>query len=201
MIDQIIKNKPDSIFDILPEELFAMDLNTDYARSGNCWEWHYSLGKTIQPKSYLELGVRFGGSFIPTLIGAGDSLEKATGLDLETYGNNSVSEENIRKYYKGNCEWDIQHCDTQLLKELPQYYDLIMIDACHDYSAKIHDLNLTIGHAKYVWVDDASYLVDVKRAIHDWIDQNGEDGWGRGSIIEWAAYMPCFRGAYLIKYK
>lgn len=201
MIDELIKNKPDSIFDVLPEELFAFDLDTNYGRSGDCWEFDYAIAKTIQPTSYLELGVRFAYSFLPVLLGAGDSLQKAKGLDLEVYGNNAVSVENIRKYYKGNCEWDIQHCDTQKLTELDQFYTLVKIDACHDYQAKIHDLNLTIGHAKYVWIDDVDYLVDVRRAVFDWLSGVGADGWGRKSLIEWACYIPCFRGGMLVKYK
>src|ERR1017187_547429 len=96
MIDKIIANKPDSIFDILPQELFAMDLDTNYAKSGNCWEWNYAIAKTIQPTSYLEVGVRFGYSLIPTLVAA-PSLTYALGLDLEEYGSNSATEANLKQ--------------------------------------------------------------------------------------------------------
>jgi hypothetical protein len=200
MLDKIVACKPKSIFDIVPSEMFQFDINTDYAQSGNCWEWSYALAKAIQPTSYIEIGTRFGYSFIPTLIGGGDNLKTALGIDLEEYGNNSEVEKNIKKYYSGACKWNLVHADSQQMSELPHFADLIYVDGCHTYDCKMHDLRLTIGHCKYVFIDDASYLVDVKRAIHDFIDEVGVDGWGKKSLIEWAAFIPCFRGAYLIKY-
>ena len=200
MIDSILQNKPDSIFDILPEELFEFDINTDYARSGSCWEFNYAIAKSIQPKSYCEIGVRFGYSLIPTLVAA-PSLEYALGIDLEEYGSNSATKANLEKYYHGNCEVQLEHADSQLITELPQFFTLINIDGNHSYEGKMHDLNLAIGHCRYLLIDDYNYLVDVKRAIHDWLDIVGADGWGKQSLIEWACYIPTFRGSYLVKFK
>ena len=200
MINQIITNKPDSIFDILPEELFAMDLNTDYARSGNCWEWNFAIAKAIQPTSYMEAGVRFGYSLIPTLVAA-PSLTYALGLDLEEYGSNSATEANLKKYYTGDCNVHLEHVDTQSLTELPQYFTLINIDACHTESCKMHDLRLAQRYCKYLLIDDYAYLPDVKRAIINWLDEVSSDGWGKPSLIEWATLIPSFRGSYLVKFK
>ena len=200
MIDKIIACKPKSIFDIIPEEMFAFDFATDYLRSGECFEWNYAIAKAIQPKTYLEMGVRFAYSFLPTLL-ASEQLEFALGLDLETYGNNTVAIENIKKYYHGPAKWSIVNVDTQTLPELPQFYDLITIDACHDYDCKMRDLRLTIGKCTYVVIDDVDYLVDVRKATNDFLKEVGSDGWGKKSQIEWAAYLPTFRGTCLIKYK
>lgn len=200
MIDQILANKPDSIFDILPEELFAMDLDTNYARSGNCWEWNYAVAKTIQPTSYLEIGVRFGYSLLPTLVAA-PSLTYALGMDLEEYGSNSATKSNLEKYYHGDCNVQLEHIDSQQVTELPQYFTLINVDGCHTTACKMHDLRLAQNYCKYLLIDDYSYLPDVKRAIINWLDEVSVDGWGKPSLIEWALHLPTFRGSYLVKFK
>lgn len=210
MIDQIIAYKPDSIFNVVPRECFNHDENTDYLHSGNCFEWNYAVAKAIRPKSYLEVGVRFGYSFIPTLYGGMPSLRIAIGWDLETYGNNQIARQNIKNYgpsytfgdgYGNLCGITIEHQDSQKIQELPQFFDLIYIDGCHDYDCKMHDLRLTVGKCKYVYLDDYDYLVDVRRATDDFMREVGTDGWGKSSIIEWAAYLPTFRGSWIIKYK
>ena len=199
MIDKIIANKPDSIFDIIPEAMYAMDLNTNYARSGTCWEYNYAISKAIQPKSYLEIGCRYGGSLVPSMI-ASEELEYAEAWDIEQYGDNAISSANVRQYYTGHAKWEINKINSQEIQELPRWFDLIFIDGDHSYEGKMHDLRMTVGKCKYVFIDDASYLVDVKRAIYTFIDEIGADGWGRKSIIDWATYIPCFRGGYIIKY-
>jgi len=70
------------------------------------------------------------------MLGSED-LEYALGWDLETYGNNEIARNNIGEYYKGNCKWEIQHLDSQEQTELPQFFDLVSIDGCHDYNCKI----------------------------------------------------------------
>ena len=199
MIDSIIANKPNSIFDVVPRELFVADFDTAYLDSGNYWEWNYAIAKTIQPKTYLEVGVRFSYSFIPTLLGS-ESLEYALGYDLETYGNISHAKDNIEKYYKGSCKCELQHVDSQQIAELPQFFDLINIDGEHTVIGKMHDLHLTIDHCKYVIVDDYDYLRDVRVAVDWFLKEYGGNGWGRQSIIEWATYIPTFRGSMMIKY-
>jgi hypothetical protein len=200
MIDEIIKNKPNSIFDILPEELFQFDLNTDYGRSGECWEWNYAVARAIQPTSYAEIGVRFGYSLIPTLVAA-PSLTYALGMDLEEYGSNNTTKDNLRKYYTGDCNVQLEHIDSQQITELPQYFTLINIDGCHTKECKMHDLRLAVGHCKYLLIDDYAYLVDVRSAIIDWLNEVSSDGWGKPSLIEWATLLPTFRGSYLVKFR
>jgi hypothetical protein len=66
MIEQIFAAKPNSIHDIIPSEFFTRYDSYDYVWSGNCFEWYYAISKVIQPKSFMEIGVRFGFSFLPT---------------------------------------------------------------------------------------------------------------------------------------
>lgn len=199
MLDKILACKPDSIFDIVPRQMFATDEATNYLASGNCFEWSYAVAKAIQPTSYLEIGVRYAYSFLPTLLGA-PSLTRAVGMDLETYGDINVAKSNITTHYNGNCAWEILHVDSQQLQTLPEWYDLINIDGCHDYECKLHDLRLTLGKCQWVIIDDYDYLVDVRKAVNLFLQENGSDGWGKPSRIAWWSYLPTFRGSILIKY-
>ena len=193
MIEELFKEKPQSIHDVIPSEFFTKYDSYDYVWSGNCFEWYWALGKVIQPKSFLEIGVRFGFSFLPT-IQSSDKIEYALGWDLETYGNNDIANENISKYYNGNCKWNIEHLDSQKQTELPQFFDLISIDGCHDYDCKVHDLKLCIGKCNYVILDDYDYHSDVRNSTDFFLGTHSE-------YIEWDEYIPTFRGSKLIKFK
>jgi predicted O-methyltransferase YrrM len=193
ILEQIVKAKPESIFDVIDKEFFLKYDKYDYTLSGNCFEWYWSLAKVLKPKTFLEIGVRFGFSFLPTIQGSTE-MEYALGIDLETYGNNTIANENIGKYYSGKAKWEIQHGDSQELKELPQFFDLISIDGCHDYDCKIHDLRLCIGKCDYVILDDYDYHNDVRRSTDFFLETYAEH-------IEWNLYIPTFRGSQLIKFK
>jgi hypothetical protein len=194
MIEQIIAAKPDSIFDVIPEA-FITDLDKyDYVYSGNCFEWYYAIGKVLKPESFIEIGVRFGFSFLPTMVGADESLDYALGWDLETYGNNEIATNNIAKYYTGKAKWELKHIDSQSVNELPQRFDLISIDGCHDYHCKVHDLDLAAKFCKWAILDDFDYHNDVRKSTDDWMRRNVK-------LIEYAAYIPTFRGSMLFKFK
>lgn len=192
MIEEIIKQKPESIHDIIPSEFFTKYDSYDYVWSGNCFEWYYAISKVIKPKSFMEIGVRFGFSFLPTLLGS--NVEYALGWDLETYGNNEIANRNIKEYYNGKCKWEIQHVDSQLQTTLPQFFDLISIDGCHDYDCKIHDLKLAMNNSRYAILDDYDYHPEVRKSIDDFLKDYADR-------IEWSQYFKSFRGSMLIKFK
>ncbi len=193
IIQQIYDAKPASIHDVIPSEFFTKYDSYDYVWSGNCFEWYWALGKVLNPTSFLEIGVRFGFSFLPTIQTA-TNCKYALGWDLETYGNNDIAIRNISEYYHGDCVWDIQHVDSQMQMSFPQFFDLVSIDGCHDYECKIHDLKLCIGRCNYVILDDYDYIPQVRQAVDDFLKTFPEH-------IEWNEYIPTFRGSQLIKFK
>lgn len=195
ILQEIEKYKPDNIHDIINPEFFTkFDVN-DYIYCKNYYEWNYAVAKYLQPKTFLEIGVRLGFSFLPTLLGS-DSLEYALGWDLETYvfNGNKIATDNISKYYDGKCIWSLEKVNSQEIISLPQYFDFINIDGCHDYDCKIHDLKLAMANCKYALLDDYDYHVYVKDAINDFIKENEDK-------IESHLYIPTFRGSMLIKFK
>lgn len=193
ILEELKKHKPKSIHEVIPSEFFTKYDSYDYVWSGNCFEWYYALGKVLQPKTFLEIGVRFGFSFLPTLLGS-TQLEYALGWDLETYGNNKIANENLSKFYKGPCKWEIFHLDSQLQTELPMFFDLVSIDGCHDYDCKVHDLKLAMKESKYAILDDYDYHSQVREAT-DFFLREYKD------FVEWSEYIPTFRGSQIIKFK
>jgi hypothetical protein len=193
MIEQIFASKPNSIHDVIPSQFFTKYDVSDYVWCGNCFEWYWAIAQTIQPKTFMEIGVRLGFSFLPTML-ASKSLEYALGWDLETYGNNTIARENIGSYYGGTCKWEILHVDSQEQTTLPRFFDLVSIDGCHDYNCKIHDLELAMENSKYVILDDYDYLPDVRKGVDQFMKNNSKR-------IEWSLYIPTFRGSQLIKFK
>jgi hypothetical protein len=193
IIESIYEHKPESIHDVIPKDFFTKYDSCDYVFSGNCFEWYWALGKALQPKTFMEIGVRFGFSFLPT-IQASSKMEYALGWDLETYGDNRIANNNIEQYYKGDAKWEIKHVDSQLMTELPQFFDLISIDGCHDFDCKINDLKLCIGKCQYVILDDYDYHQDVRNSTDQFLRDYADN-------IEWNKYIPTFRGSQLIKFK
>jgi len=195
MIDELFKNKPNSIHDVIPSTFFTKYDSYDYIWSGTCYEWYWAVAKTIKPKTFMEIGVKLGFSFLSTLA-ATDTIEYALGWDLQTYGSdhNEISRANITEYYKGTSRWEILHMDSQAQSELPQFFDLVSIDGCHDYNCKIHDLNIAAKNCRYIILDDYDYLPNVRNSVSQWMRDNVK-------IIDWALYIPTFRGSQLIKIK
>jgi len=73
--------KPNDIYDVVPKALFMEDGIKDhdeYLRSLNYYEWYYAIAQFYKPKSYFEIGVRFGYS-MGVMITAAPSIEKVLG--------------------------------------------------------------------------------------------------------------------------
>lgn len=192
MIQDFLKNKPSSIHDVIPSEFFTKYDSYDYVWSGNCFEWYYAIAKTLNPKSFLEIGVRFGFSFLPLMIG-GNQLKYCLGYDNEEYGNNQIAKENITKYYSGDARFEILKVNSHDIKKLPQFFDIVSIDGDHSYNGKILDLELTLDSSTYVIIDDYDYHSDVKKATDYFVETYK-------SKIETTEYLQSFRGTLIIKY-
>lgn len=190
---EILNLCPKSIHDVIPSEFFTKYDSYDYVWSGNCFEIYYGLAKYIQPKTFLEIGVRFGFSFLPLMIG-GDKLEYCLGYDNEEYGNNSIATENIAKYYTGKAKYEILTLNSHTIKKLPMFFDIISIDGDHSYNGKIQDLELTLDHCKFVIIDDYDYHNDVKNSSNFFVNKYKE------KILR-TSHIKSFRGTLIIQYK
>lgn len=156
----------------------------DYLVGGNYYEWYYSIARTCQPKSILEIGVRFGYSMCFMAL-ALDSVY-LEGWDIESYtaGSNTIAENNVRSL---GYEAKILNKNSQDVKDLDRDYDLVHVDGDHSCAGTLHDMNLVWRHCKCMVVDDY-YVPDVKKAVDEFLAFNkmGEVAFidsARGTVV------------------
>lgn len=196
MLNKIIENKIENIMTYIDSDMFVYEQNDplhDYILSKNCYEWYYTIAKTLQPKSILEIGVRFGYSLVSMMKGAEDSVQTVVGIDNDSYIWNSAQV--ARKYcetVKPNIT-TIDVIDSQQLQTLDRQFDLVHIDGDHTYIGKVHDLNLVKTHCKYCIIDDYDFIETVRKATDDFINDNS-------SIIKNKLYIPSFRGTMILEF-
>jgi predicted O-methyltransferase YrrM len=197
-MEEILSLKPKSIFDVVDNTVFIEKNETrhhDYMLCENYYEIYYAISKYYQPKSILEIGVRYGYSLY-SMIAAADNLEYVVGYDIDEYDSGSIEEayKNISRVISENINLKIEFENSQKLSELSQNYDLIHIDGDHSYDGKIHDLNLTKGKCKILVIDDYNHIGEVKNATNKFIEENSE-------IISKHFLINSMRGTYIIEYK
>jgi len=200
--EQITALKIPDIFEYINPAFFNRDRNKPYITNKNYYEWYYALGKYYQPESFLEIGVRFGYSMMSVVTGAIDTIKHVQGYDNESYGetrdkvasSNQIARDHMELLLTGkNIKFDIDRMDTvKELGELSRSYDLIHIDGDHSYKGAQHDMDLTIGKAKVIMVDD--YYNCVRRPADDWIEEHAD-------IIERTFEIADERGMIVIEYK
>ena len=190
--------KINSIFDI-NEGLFFKEKdqkNHEYITSGNYYEWYYSISKEIQPKSILEIGVRYGYSLC--------SMALACDKDIYLEGWDSVidlpecehdilliAEKNLRGLGYNNI--NLKNVNSHATS-INRVFDLVHIDGDHSYEGKVADLNLVKNKTTFLIVDDYFHVNAVKRAVDLFVEQNLD-------IIESAELFDSFRGTAFIKFK
>lgn len=194
--EKILKLKPNSIFDFIDESFFiesGVECH-EYIKSRNCYEVYYAISKYFQPKSILEIGVRFGYS-LGAMIVASDNIENAIGYDIDQYDKDSTitASTNIKKIIK-NINLSIQFVNSQEISVLDRYYDIIHIDGDHSYDGKMHDLNLTIDKCRVVIVDDYHFIEWIGRACNSFAEKHKDK-------IQETIVIDSFRGTFIIIYK
>lgn len=191
--DQISALRPKSILDVVPRECFLELGQPGYGHigNGNCYEWKYAIAKYLQPKSILEIGVRYGYSLCSMISGSG-AVGYVEGWDSEIYrvGSNRVASGAIgglqRKF-----TFSLLHVDSKDVKQPRQQFDLVHIDSSHTYEGCAHDLKLCIGHAKAILVDDTLTCPDDMKAVKEFC-------WAYESLILEVIHIPSHVGESLI---
>jgi len=197
MKNEILKLKPTSIYDVIDESFFFEkdDPNhREYLTGGNYYEIYYAISKYFNPKSILEIGVRFGYSLF-TMISASDFIERAVGYDIDEYEKDGLekAKKEIETRLKPGVELSLELKDSQSISELDSFYDIIHIDGDHSYGGKVHDLNLTIGKSSVVIVDDYYHVPAVKKSVDEFIAINAK-------LIKETTLIDSIRGTFIIVY-
>lgn len=197
-MNEILSLKPNYIFDVVDSSVFIEKddpRHNDYMHCKNYYEIYYAIAKYYQPKSILEIGVRYGYSLY-SMIAACENLEYVRGYDIDEYDKDSieVANKNISNVISKEIDFKIENKNTQTSKKLRKKYDLIHVDGDHSYNGKLHDLELVKNNCKVLIIDDYNHIRDVKSAVDKFVPEN-ED------IIEKNFLIGSMRGTYIIEFK
>lgn len=160
-----------------------LDINEDIKniksniRHGYVQEMHeilYFIAKKLQPKNYLEIGVWHGRSMALVL----KASSQTNGYGVDTWAPhasfiNSTPEEVIKRFQ----QVDIFNLPTFLTgksyvklpmcwnaDEIPQLFQLILVDGDHNYEVAKKDLNLCFAH-----LDKGGILIFHDIVQHVWL--------------------------------
>ena len=211
VFEEVIKKLPkklkiekvNSIFDVdecnfLKENDIVIDYKSfrEAIHSKNCYEWYYSISKSIKPKSILEIGVRYGFSLCSMALGCDKDvyLEGWDNLNPEYVGDKKVLDYAVNNIESIDYKVNLKIIDSHIVEKLDRNFDLIHIDGDHSYEGALSDINLVKHNTKYMLINDYSFISDVKKAV-DYFVENNQD------IIEYTEFFDSYRGTFLIKFK
>ncbi len=153
MIEKILNIKKDTNFDFRDYAYPYDELSHLFNEWFDYYQWKYAICKAINPKSILEIGVRYGYSAITFLKASENATYFGIDNNSDSYGGSIGSIEwakKITKDYKTN----FLIADTQSIESLPgTHYDLIHIDGQQDGDGTYHDLELSLTKGKWILVD------------------------------------------------
>lgn len=153
MVDRILEAARTSTFDF---RTIANPQDTLKPRFDE-WVEYYRLksavAAVIQPKTILEIGVRYGYSAAAFLHGAPQAHYTGIDLDIDAFGGGGGGLEYARGILPRSAT--LIHGNSQQMQELPgaEVYDLIHVDGQQDEPGILHDLQLALRHTRYILVD------------------------------------------------
>jgi predicted O-methyltransferase YrrM len=166
----------------------------------NYYQMFFAMGAALQPRTYLEIGTRFGYSLVAVARGA-PKLECVVSCDLETYDNphalssQTIAERNLRASgYRGEAIFIADDSRRLAQHVAGKRFDLILIDGDHSYEGCRCDI-LTcyplLAPGGVLMVDD----LDIPAVFSAVMDSVRE--------LEIAAHDRCFvptkHGLYLVR--
>jgi 2-polyprenyl-3-methyl-5-hydroxy-6-metoxy-1,4-benzoquinol methylase len=192
MIDDILREYASCSYDFRRHSFPEDDLESLFGEWIEYYRMKWAISKVLQPKSILEIGVRYGYSARAFL----DASLKATyiGLDADvaTFGGRvgalAWAEQSMEAF-----DARFIKVDTQTLTSLPgQVFDLIHVDGQQDGDGTFHDLNLALSQARFILVDGYFWTRENFLAVNEWMFLNK-------AAIQWAITIPGYAGDLLIK--
>jgi 2-polyprenyl-3-methyl-5-hydroxy-6-metoxy-1,4-benzoquinol methylase len=194
MIQKILEIKHRTIFDFReyanPDDELSYLFNdwVDYYRL------KFSICNAIDPKTILEIGVRYGYSAITFLNACQDAVYLGIDNDSNTFGGSAGSinwAKRITQEY--NAKFII--ANTQSMKSLPDsYYDFIHIDGQQDGDGTFHDLELALERGRYILLDGYFWSTENMLSAAFFLKKYKQ-------FIEYAEIIPGYAGELLIKTK
>jgi len=153
MIDSILGELAKTTFDFRAYANPSDPLSPLFKEWVPYYRLKFAIAKALQPKSILEVGVRFGYSARAFLEASPAAKLLGIDLDCDLYGGQKGALHWARQI---TAAYDAEFvtADTQQMKRLPgSIYDLIHVDGQQDGDGSWHDLELAVNQGRYVLAD------------------------------------------------
>ncbi len=145
----------------------------------NYYQYYFAIAEVLRPRTYLEIGTRFGYSTVAVSRGA-KGLRRIVSCDLETYENpagiptQQVAEANLRASGYSHEAVFIADDSRRLMHYVSgETFDLILVDGDHSYEGCLADLttcSALMAPGGVLMVDDIDQP-PVFEAVRDWMRQ------------------------------
>jgi SAM-dependent methyltransferase len=154
----------------------------------------WAIAGVLQPKSILEIGVRFGYSALAFLNACPTARYVGIDTDSPTFGG-SVGAINWARQACRQYQAEFVVADSTKMKRFPgERYDLVHIDGQQDGEGTMHDLVLAAAQTRYILVDGYFWSRPNFLSASEFVYRYRE-------LIEFYEVSPGYAGELLIKMK
>jgi cyclopropane fatty-acyl-phospholipid synthase-like methyltransferase len=192
MLDAILRAYQSSTYDFRAIAHPADPLQARFAAWVDYYRLKWAIAQVLQPRTILEIGVRYGYSAHAFLDACPQSAYRGIDLDSTIAGG-----------VKGAIDWaakilqpfqaDLIIANTQAMTSFPgETYDLIHVDGQQDGDSSFHDLTLAIAQGHYILVDGYHWTTPNFVAVNDFLLQHRDR-------VDWYAAIPGYAGELIIK--
>lgn len=151
-----------------------------------------AIAQALQPKTILEIGVRYGYSGAAFLHGCPAAHYTGIDLDADSFGGTKGAIDWARRILPAG-QHELIVANTQSMTRLPGgIYDLIHVDGQQDGDGTFHDLEMAIRQGRHVLVDGYLWTAQNFRAASEFLLQHKES-------IDYYVVIPSYAGELLIK--
>jgi SAM-dependent methyltransferase len=194
MVEEILTAAKESTYDFQKTAYPEDPLRHLFSDWVSYYRLKWAIARVLQPKSILEIGVRFGYSALAFLDASPSARYVGIDLDIPTFGGSVGAIHWARKACR---QYDAEFvmADSMKMERFPGgRYDLIHVDGQQDGSGTMHDLMLAASQASHILLDgyfwSRSNLFAASEFLYRYRD-----------LIESSHVIPGYAGELLIRLK
>lgn len=192
MIDQILSEFAKSDFDFRQFANPNDPLSSLFEDWVNYYRLKFAIARILQPRSILEIGVRYGYSAATFLRAAPKASYLGIDAENESFGGEEGALDWARKITAG---YDVSFlvADSQRMSRLPgSIYDLIHIDGQQDGGGTFHDLRHAVSQARWILLDGYFWTQENFVNANDFLRKFR-------NVIDFSISIPGYAGELLIR--
>lgn len=192
MIDSILKEASESSFDFRAFASPEDPLRRLFKEWVPYYRLKFAIARALQPKSILEIGVRYGYSARTFLEASPSATLLGIDLDSDSFGG-EVGALDWARQITANFQADYVVADSQKMKRFPDgIYDLIHVDGQQDGYGTFHDLRRAVSQGRWVLLDGYFWTRSNFLDANDFLLKFKE-------AISYVVTIPGYAGELLIK--